>query len=82
MRFVVAPFIVAALLLAGVVAPVHAQVDSREGIALQNQIYQLRQELRTLQDQMARGGGGGSRQAPSLRRRRSKPAEVNWWRSC
>jgi TolA-binding protein len=64
MRFVVAPLIVAAMLLVGVaVAPVHAQVDSREGIALQNEIYQLRQELRTLQDQMARGGG--SRQAPS-----------------
>jgi TolA-binding protein len=64
MRFVVAPLIMAALLLlAGAVAPARAQVDSREGIALQNEIYQLRQELRSLQDQTARGGG--SRQAPS-----------------
>jgi TolA-binding protein len=66
MRFVVAPLVMAALLLVGAaVAPVRAQVDSREGIALQNEIYQLRQELKALQDQTARGGGGGSRQAPS-----------------
>jgi TolA-binding protein len=57
MRFVVAPFIVAALLLAVPVTPVQAQVDSREGIALQNQIYQLRQELKSVEDQMGRGGG-------------------------
>jgi TolA-binding protein len=43
------------------VVPAKAQVDSREGIALQNQIYQLRQDLRALQDQIARGGGGSSR---------------------
>lgn len=47
------------LLAAMAVSPAHAQVESREGIALQNQIYQIRQELRMLQDQMARGGGGG-----------------------
>ena len=41
--------------------PARAQVDSREGIALQNQIYQLRQDLRTLQDQIARGGGAAPR---------------------
>src|SRR3954466_1575893 len=58
MRFVVAPFIVAACLLTG---PALAQVDSREGIALQNQIYQLRQQLQAMQDQMVRGGGSGSR---------------------
>jgi TolA-binding protein len=58
MRFFVAPFVVATLLLAAPVASVHAQVDSREGIALQNQIYQLRQELKSLEDQMARGGPG------------------------
>ena len=33
-----------------------AQVDSREGIALQNQIYQLRQEVQILRDQAAHGG--------------------------
>jgi len=58
MRYVVAPFVVAACLLAASIAPVHAQVDSREGIALQNQIYQLRQELKQAEDQMARGGSG------------------------
>ena len=43
----------------------HAQVDSREGIALQNQIYQLKQDLQLLRCEIARGspgggGGGGS----------------------
>ena len=58
MRYVVAPFVVAAALLAASVSPGHAQIDSREGIALQNQIYQLRQELRQAEDQMQRGGPG------------------------
>ena len=57
MRFVVAPFIVATFLCWQRHGPAHAQVDSREGIALQNQIYQLRQELKSVQDQAARGGG-------------------------
>jgi TolA-binding protein len=64
MRFVVVPFVVAALLMAAPIAPAVAQVDSREGIALQNQIYQMRQELKSVEDQMARGGGSGNR-APS-----------------
>jgi TolA-binding protein len=50
-------------LLPALAVPVagHAQVDSREGIALQNQIYQLRQDLQLLRGEMARGypGGGG-----------------------
>jgi TolA-binding protein len=58
MRFVVALSVVAGFLLASSIPPAHAQVDSREGIALQNQIYQLRQELKAAEDQMARGGGG------------------------
>jgi TolA-binding protein len=64
MRFFVAPFIVAGWLLAGCLLadPAVAQVDSREGIALQNQIYQLRQQLQAVQDQMARGGGSSNRQ--------------------
>lgn len=44
----------------------HAQVDSREGIALQNQIYQMKQELQMLRSDVARGntgGGGGSNDA-------------------
>jgi TolA-binding protein len=62
MRFVFAPFVVASCLLAGYLlsGSAVAQVDSREGIALQNQIYQLRQQVQALQDQVARGGGGGS----------------------
>jgi TolA-binding protein len=60
MRFVVAPFVMAAFVLAAA-APGYAQIESREGIALQNQIYQLRQELKSVEDQAARGGGSGSR---------------------
>ncbi|MBO1079647.1 hypothetical protein [Roseomonas haemaphysalidis] len=41
-------------------APAMAQMDSREGIALQNQILQLRNEL----EQVRRSGGGGSYVAP------------------
>ncbi len=49
------------VLLAAVAVPVlpplaWAQVDSREGIALQNQIYQLRQQVQQLQDQRGYGG--------------------------
>jgi TolA-binding protein len=61
MRFVVAIPVVASLLLAGSFTPVRAQVDSREGIALQNQIYQLRQDLKSVQDQLGRGGGAANR---------------------
>jgi TolA-binding protein len=60
MRLVSAPVVMAACLLA-TSAPGHAQVESREGIALQNQIYQLRQELKSVEDQTGRGGGGGNR---------------------
>ena len=61
------PSSIAVLTIAGVLtlaAPLNtawAQVDSREGIALQNQIYQLRQEVQILRDQAAHGGGGGGR---------------------
>jgi TolA-binding protein len=61
MRFVVASSLLAALVLTAPLSPARAQVDSREGIALQNQIYQLRQELKSMEDQAARGGGSGSR---------------------
>ena len=37
-----------------------AQVESREGIALQNQILELRRQVQTLQDQLARSGGSPS----------------------
>ncbi len=35
-----------------------AQVESREGIALQNQLFQLRQELQVLRGDIGRQGGG------------------------
>lgn len=41
-----------------------AQMDSREGIALQNQILELRRDMQTLRDQIGRGGGGGSAGRP------------------
>lgn len=60
-----AAFLAAALLLA---VPAHAQMDSREGIALQNQILELRRDLQALQGGRSlpppqprgdsRGGGG------------------------
>jgi TolA-binding protein len=55
-----APRLIAALvLLAALTAfrqPACAQIDSREGIALQNQILDLRRQLQALQDQSGRGG--------------------------
>ncbi len=55
MRLVLAG-VLATLVLFGA-APLHAQVESREGIALQNQILELQHELQMLRDQ---GGAGGS----------------------
>ncbi|HQT79638.1 MAG TPA: hypothetical protein PLD10_21560 [Rhodopila sp.] len=55
MRFVVRPIVFATLLLAAL-APARAQVESREGIALQNEIYQLRAQIQALQNQAGRGG--------------------------
>jgi TolA-binding protein len=40
-----------AALLAGA-APAHAQIDSREGIALENEILELRQQLQQMQQQL------------------------------
>ncbi len=59
MRLLVRPALLATFLLAtpGIVPSARAQVDSREGIALRNEIYQLRQELKALEDQNARAGG-------------------------
>jgi TolA-binding protein len=45
-----------ALALSAAALPAAAQVESREGIALQNQILDLRHQLQILQDQTARGG--------------------------
>ena len=49
-----APALLGGLLLALGAVPAAAQIDSREGIALQNQILELRRELQDVQ----RGGGG------------------------
>ncbi|MBN8906158.1 MAG: tetratricopeptide repeat protein [Alphaproteobacteria bacterium] len=48
-----------ALLLTGAIfvsVPASAQMDSREGIALQNQILELRRDMQQLQSQVGRGG--------------------------
>ena len=66
-----AVFLAAAMLLA---VPAHAQMDSREGIALQNQILELRRDLQALQggrglpSPQARGDsrGGGNELATQL----------------
>jgi TolA-binding protein len=42
------------------VAPARAQIETREGIALRDQIDELRHEVQVLQDQVSRGGEGGS----------------------
>lgn len=44
------------LLVIALRQPVQAQVESREGIALQNQILELRRQMQMLQDQSNRGG--------------------------
>jgi TolA-binding protein len=44
--------------------PAWAQVESREGIALQNQILELRRQVQTLQEQGARGGSSLPSRAP------------------
>jgi len=66
----------AIIVLAGLAlaAPAQAQMDSREGIALQNQIMELRRDLAAVQQQrggpvappMRRGDGGGSEIAAQL----------------
>lgn len=62
---------VALLPLLGAV-PAAAQMDSREGIALQNQILELRRDL----DAMRRSGGGGYVPAPSSRGGGGAPPEL------
>ena len=58
--------LVACALLAGLLAPgpVSAQMDSREGIALQNQILELRRDLQYLREQMGRGGSSATIASP------------------
>jgi TolA-binding protein len=50
---------VAVMLAAGLaVPPARAQIETREGIALRDQIAELRHQVQVLQDQVSRGGGG------------------------
>lgn len=63
------------LLVSGLaIGSAQAQIDSREGLALRNQIEQLRHDIQTLQDQVANRGGSslGSR-APAY----TPPAQSN-----
>ena len=61
MRRSVTSLLATALVLAPLAAtPAFAQMDSREGIALQNQILQLRQELDAVRRNAPSGAGGGS----------------------
>src|SRR5580704_6910815 len=56
---------IAALLAAGLAAaPARAQIESREGIALRDQIDELRHEVQILQQQVANGRGGSMLGAP------------------
>ncbi|MFC7474170.1 tol-pal system YbgF family protein [Dankookia sp. GCM10030260] len=60
MRRVLAALLLATPLIMADAAPARAQAESREGIYLQNQILQLRQEL----DQVRRGGGAAVAPVP------------------
>ena len=64
-----------ALALCALAVPARAQMESREGIMLQNQILELRHDLQILQQQRGapppvvyrgQGGGGGGEIAPEL----------------
>lgn len=52
-----AAFVVIGLAVVGV-SPARAQIDSRDAIALQNQILELRRDMQIMRDQGGRGGGG------------------------
>jgi TolA-binding protein len=57
---------VVALLAAGLAAaPARAQIESREGIALRDQIDELRHELQVLQDRVSNGRGGSLLGSPT-----------------
>ncbi len=71
-------FAAAFTLLAALAAPASAQMDSREGIALQNQILELRAQVQQLQQ--SQGGAypqGGYQPAPSPSPDQSAGAPIN-----
>lgn len=51
------PSVLAALFVLCLAAPAAAQLESREAIALQNQILELRRDLQALQGRLGAGGG-------------------------
>ncbi len=55
-------------------APAWAQFDTREGIALNNQIAELRRDLQGLREQIGRGGGSSGESSSSLGGYRTAPA--------
>ena len=64
-----------ATLLAWSIAPAQAQMDSREGIALQNQILELRRDLQQLRDQG--GAAGGSAPTPVPPSSSGAPSDIS-----
>jgi TolA-binding protein len=71
MRLLVALVMAMALVFAG---PARAQVESREGIALQNQILELRRDLQNLRNDQGRGSSPSSSYGSSLGGRSQAPA--------
>ncbi|HTR16340.1 MAG TPA: tetratricopeptide repeat protein [Acetobacteraceae bacterium] len=59
------PLFLVSVVLAAPAGPALAQVDSREGIELQNQILELRHELQDMQAQGQTGGGAPAVAAPA-----------------
>jgi TolA-binding protein len=55
---------VLALAVAGAGMPAHAQIDSREGIALQNQILELKQQIQQMQQLQVQANGPQSSLPP------------------
>ena len=68
-----APVLLGAMILALSLSPARAQMDSREGIALQNQILELRREMQDLERGGA-GAGGAPQYAPQRPAPQSAPA--------
>ncbi len=57
-------------------APARAQFDTREGIALNNEIAELRHDLQALREQISRGGGSSGETSSALGSSRSAPASA------